>query len=44
MESGGVIWIGTCSVGRNVEHCAMWNEVECELWDGMWKVVRCGMR
>ena len=27
-----------------MERCAMWNEVECGLWDGMWEVVRCGMR
>ena len=30
-ESGGVIWIGTCSVACNVERCAKWNEVECGL-------------
>ena len=28
-----------CAVARNVERCAMWNEVECGLWDGMWNVV-----
>ena len=44
MESGGVIWISMCAVAWNVERCAMWNEVERGLWDGMWNVVRCGTR
>ena len=44
MESCGVMWIGVCAVARNVERCAMWNEVECGLWHRMWNVVRCGMR
>ena len=44
MESGGVIWIDTCAVAWNVERWAMWIEVECVLWHGMWNVVRCGMR
>ena len=39
MERGRV-W----SVARNVERCAMWNEVECGLWQGMWNVVRYGTR
>ena len=31
------------AVGWNMERCAMWNDVECGLWDGMWNVVRCGI-
>ena len=38
----GRVW----AVEWNVERqCAMWNEVECGLWHGMWNVsVRCGTR
>ena len=32
------------SCGMECERCVMWNEVECELWHGMWNVVRCGTR
>ena len=31
-----------CAVAWNVERLAMWSEVECVLWDGMWNV-RCAM-
>ena len=34
MESGGVIWIGTCSVGWDVERCVTWNEIESGLLHG----------
>ena len=33
-----------CGMKQSVERCAMWNEVVCVLWHGMWNGVQCGMR
>ena len=34
----GRVW----AVARNVQRCAMWNEVEC-VWAVAWNVERCAM-